>query len=144
MNHIEKTWIETAKAVKGIKGKITTLKNQQLQNRITKKGIERSLRKRKALMNSAMRAGHYAEVSLNHRTINVLREMLANTVVDIEEMKARIRKKVALLAEMEEKRDEFERAYYLIEQADREIMHDNPIIPMHDEGMEEIVKELGL
>lgn len=149
MNYIEKGWVDAARDVSSMKLSITGCKRKQVLNRLNKKAIEHALRKHKPVMNSAMRAGNYAEVSRQHKVINILREGLRKVEVEVTYTKVRIKGLVSSLKIMEQRRDQFERAYRLVEAADQlamanaEIMNDVPIIPMADGDMEQIVKDLG-
>lgn len=149
MNYIEKGWIDAARDVSSVKLSISGCKRQQLLNRLNKKAIEQALREHKPVMNSAMRAGNYSEVSRQHKVINIFRQALHKVDVEISYTKARIKSLVNNLKIMEQRRDQFERAYRLVEAADQlamansEIMADVPIIPMADGDMEQIVKDLG-
>ena len=149
MNHIEKGWIDAAKDVSNIKESIGWAKRYQLINRLNKKAVEQALREHKPLMNEAMRAGDYAEVSRQHKVINILRHGLHKAAMVVDHTKVRIKSMVNNLKLMEQRRDQFERAYRLVEAADQlamanaQIMADVPIIPMEDGDMEQIVKDLG-
>lgn len=149
MNHIEKGWIDAARDVSSIKSSICWAKRHQLINRLNKKAVEQALREHKPLMNAAMRAGDYAEVSRQHKVINILRHNLYKAVVAVDHTKIRIKSMVNNLKLMEQRRDQFADACRLMEARDQlamanaQIMADVPIIPMEDGDMEQIVKDLG-
>ncbi|MGL4753420.1 MAG: hypothetical protein ACRCXB_13625 [Aeromonadaceae bacterium] len=149
MNHIEKGWIGAAQMVSTLKENIATAKQKQMIYRINKKAYEMALRERKTLMNAAMRAGEYAEVSRHHKVVNILRAQLKQEVGAIRGMKTRIKAIVMNIGVAEKRRDQFERAYRLVEAADAlamanaEIMNDVPVVPMGDGDMEQIVRDLG-
>lgn len=143
MNHIEKIWIDSAKRVKDELNNISNAKSRRMVYRLNKKAYELALVEHKKDMNAAMRAGDYAEVSRNHKVINILRAQLSQECHAIRGKTLQIKVAAMRLVSAEERRDQFERAYRLIEAADREILNDVPVIPMGDGDMEEIVTQLG-
>ncbi|MGL5016161.1 MAG: hypothetical protein ACRC6V_18075 [Bacteroidales bacterium] len=149
MNYIETEWIKSSTQVSGFRNHISIQKRNQLICRINKKAYEMTLRERKTLMNNAMRAGNYTEVSRHHKVINILRAQLVKECSAINGARNSIKFYIKHLAAAEKRRDQFERAYRLVEAADQlamanaEIMNDVPIIPMADGDMEQIVKDLG-
>lgn len=149
MNHIERLWIENAKAVGQLQESMATAKKRQVIYRINKAAYEMALRERKALMNNAMRVGDYGAVSRHHKVINILRDQLKFEVGAILHNKLAIKSLVMRIEATVKKRDQFERAYRLIEAADAlamanaEIMNDVPVVPMQDGDMEQIVRDLG-
>lgn len=143
MNHIEKGWIESSKRVQDELKNISHAKSRRMVYRINKKAYEMALVEHKKAMNAAMRAGDYAEVSRNHKVINILRVQLHQECHAIRGKTLQIKVSAMRLVSAEERRDQFERAYRLIELADREIMNDVPVVPMQDGDMEEIVTQLG-
>lgn len=149
MNHIEKLWIDNAKAVGQLQESMATAKKRQVIYRINKAAYEMALRERKALMNNAMREGDYGAVSRHHKVINILRDQLKTEVGAILHNKLAIKSLVMRIEATAKKRDQFERAYRLVEAADAlamanaEIMNDVPVVPMQDGDMEQIVRDLG-
>ena len=148
-NFIEKEWIDSAKQVKQDKEAIDHAKSCRMVYRINKKAYELALVEHKKAMNAAMRAGNYAEVSRNHKVINILRAHLNQECHAIHGKTLRIKVVSLRLAMAEQRRDQFADAYRLMEARDQlamanaQIMADVPVIPMEDGDMEQIVKDLG-
>lgn len=114
MNYVEKEWVKASTAVSEILERIDHKKRKQLIYRINKKAYEMALRNRKTLMNNAMRAGNYSEVSRHHKVINILRKQLKQESGAINGTKSAIKWAIKTLEVAESRRDQFAEACRLM------------------------------